>query len=243
MIRQNKILKERINELEGLLEISERKSDILTNLLKEANAEFERALELLTRTEAKFRAIFENAPEAVCIIDTDTRQILDCNPFIVQWLGYTREELLSMRVDEVVAAEAEEIQTNVLTALERGLVHIQERRYIKKDGTIADAEVTGTLVEHEGRKCLALLIRDVTERNQLEAFARYKELFESVGDPVFINDSQGRFVEVNSGACRLFGYSRTQVLNMRVKDFVRPEQWDILAETAKRFETRGDRAL
>jgi PAS domain S-box-containing protein len=233
-----RVLKERINELEALLEISDRKSDILTNLLKEANAEFERALELLTRTEAKFRAIFENAPEAVCIIDTDTRQILDCNPFMVQWLGYTRDELLAARVDDLVAARTEDIQHNILTALERGLVHIQERRYIKKCGTIVDAEVTGTLVEHEGRKCLALLIRDVTERNQLEDFARYKELFESVGDPVFINDEQGRFVEVNSVACRVFGFPREQVLDMQVKDLVRRDQWHILAETEGNFERR-----
>ena len=231
-------LKERINELEALLEIADRKSDILTNLLKEANAEFERALELLTRTEAKFRAIFENAPEAVCIIDPDTRQILDCNPFMVQWLGYTREELLAARVDDLVAAKVEEIQNNIATALVRGVVHIQERRYVKKCGTVVDAEVTGTLVEHEGRKRLALLIRDVTERNQLEDFARYKELFESVGDPVFINNEQGRFVEVNSGACRLFCLSREQVLSMRVKDLVRQDQWHILAETVPKFERR-----
>ena len=238
-MHETRSLRERVNELEGLLEISERKSDILTNLLKEANAEFERALELLTRTEAKFRAVFENAPEAVCIIDTDTRQILDCNPFIGQWLGYTREELLAMRLDELVAADPQELQTNILTALDRGLVYIQERRYVKKDGTIVDAEVTGTVVEHEGKKCLAILVRDVTERNQLEAFSRYKELFESVSDPVFINDSQGRFLEVNAGACRLFDYSREQILSMRVKELVRPEQWDILAETGKRFQ-RGE---
>jgi PAS domain S-box-containing protein len=237
MMHDARTLKERINELEGLLEISERKSDILTNLLKEANAEFERALELLTRTEAKFRAVFENAPEAVCIIDTDSRQILDCNPFFGQWLGYSREELLSMVLDELVSAEPQELQTNILTALERGLVRIQERRYIKKDGTIVDAEVTGTVVEHEGKKCLAILIRDVTERNQLEAFSRYKELFESVGDPVFINDSQGRFLEVNAGACRLFDYSREQVLAMRLKEFVKAEQRHILAETGKRLQS------
>ncbi|MBM3299779.1 MAG: PAS domain S-box protein, partial [Deltaproteobacteria bacterium] len=236
---ETKALKERIKELEGLLEISDRKSDILTNLLKEANAEFERALELLTRTEAKFRAVFENAPEAVCIIDADTREILDCNPFMIQWLGYTREELLSMRVDDLLAIGASDIQTHTLTGSDNGSQHVQERRYSMKDGAIVDAEVTSALVEHEGRKCVAFLVRDVTERNQIEEYSRHKELFENVSDPVFINDSQGKFLEVNAGACKLFDYSREQFLSMRVKELVKPEQWTILSETRERVQ-RGE---
>jgi len=234
-----KALRDRITELEGLLEISERKSDILTNLLKEASAEFERALDLVTRTEASFRAVFENAPEAIYIIDADTRRILDCNPFTVRWLGYTRDELLTMKVDDLVVAEGDDIDTNVKKAVQYGMVHIQARRYLKKDGAVVDAEVTGTLVDFEGKKCVAILVRDVTERKQLEEFSRYKELFENVSDPVFINDFDGRFLEVNGGACLLFDYTREQLLTMRVKELVRPEQWQILSEGGEKVRA-GD---
>ncbi|MCK7503574.1 MAG: PAS domain-containing protein [Desulfobacterales bacterium] len=70
----------RIQELEELLAQAERKSDILTNLLKEASAEFTQALERVSTSEANFRAIFENAPEAIYIVDAATHRILDCNP-------------------------------------------------------------------------------------------------------------------------------------------------------------------
>jgi PAS domain S-box-containing protein len=234
-----KDLKERITELEDLLEIADRKADILTNLLKEANAEFERALELVTRTETNFRAVFENAPEAIYIIDTETLQIVHCNPFIVKWLGYSREELLSMKIDDLVVADNAEVQENIRKALEKGVVHIQERRYLKKDGTVVDAEVTGTLVEYEGKKCLAILVRDVGERKQLEELSRYKELFESVSDPVFINDFQGRFLEVNEGACEVFGYSREQLLKMSVNDLAKPNQIEIVSESGKIIQKGG----
>jgi PAS domain S-box-containing protein len=232
-------LKERITELEDLLEIADRKADILTNLLKEANAEFERALELVTRTETNFRAVFENAPEAIYIIDTETLRIVHCNPYIVKWLGYSREELLSMKMDDLIVANNSEVQDNIRRALDRGVVHVQERRYLKKDRTVVDAEVTGTLVDYEGKKCLAILVRDVAERKQLEELSRYKELFESVSDPVFINDFQGRFLEVNEGACQVFEYSREQLLGMSVKELAKPNQIEIVSESGKRIQ-RGE---
>ncbi len=232
-------LKARLKELENLLEIADRKADILTNLLKEANAEFERALELFKRTETNFRVVFENAPEAIYIIDTDTRQIMDCNSFMVEWLGYPREELLSMKMDAIVVAETSDVQDKIKQALDRGMVRVQERRYARKDGTVVDAEATGAVVEYEGKKCLAILVRDITERKQLEELSRYKELFGNVSDPVFINDFRGKFLEVNEGACQLFDYSRQQLLTMRVKEFIRPNQVRILAENGKRIR-RGE---
>ncbi|MDQ7781764.1 MAG: PAS domain S-box protein [Desulfomonilaceae bacterium] len=225
-----KRLKARVDEIETLLEISERKADILTNLLKEANAEFERALDLVTRTERNFRAVFENAPEAIYIIDAETRKILDCNPFTVTWLGYSREELLSMKVDDIVESRGDDVRVNIRKAVDFGIVRVQERKYVKKDGTVVDTEVTGTPVEYGGRPCVAILVRDITERKQLEEFSRYKELFESVSDPVFINDYQGNLLEVNEGACQLTEYARDQLLHMPIRHLVRPDQLQIVAD-------------
>ncbi len=225
-----KLLRARIDELENLLEIFERKADILTNLLKEANAEFEGALDLVTRTEKNFRAVFENAPEAIYIVDAQTRKILDCNPFTITWLGYSRDELLAMRVDDIVENQGDDVRHNIQRAVDSGIVRVQERRYVKKDGTVVDTEVTGTPVEYGGRQCVAILVRDITERKQLEEFSRYKELFESVSDPVFINDYQGNLVEVNEGACQLTQYTRDQLLQMPIRHLVKPDQLQIVSD-------------
>ena len=170
----------RIKELEELLQQAERKSDILTNLLKEASADFKQALRKVSTSEENFRAVFENAPEAIYIIDVQTHRILDCNPFTAQWLGYPREKILSLKVEDIIEPGAVGIPENIRKALEEGTVHIQERRFIKKDGSIADAEITGTLVQYQGKTCFVALVRDVTERKQIEELSRYKELFEKV---------------------------------------------------------------
>jgi len=226
----------RIRELEELLDLSERKSDVLTNLLKEASADFQQALEKITISESNFRAIFENAPEAIFILCTSTRNILDCNSFTSKWLGYRHDELLSMRLDDLLAADSSDIGDKVKSAVEHGMVKILERQFQKKDRSVVDAEVTGTLIEYEGNRRMVALVRDITERKMFEELCRYKELFANVSDPVFINDSRGRFLEVNDVACDYFGYSREKLLKKAIKNLIGPGQNHLVSEMGKRIQ-------
>jgi two-component system cell cycle sensor histidine kinase/response regulator CckA len=232
-MHQFKTLLERIKELEELLELSERKADILTNLLKEANAEFEQTLEMVTISQANFRAVFENAPEAIFIVDGGTHRILDCNDFATQWLGYAHEELLFLRFEDLIESGPD---WNILRLGDSGQ-GIQECRFKKKAGAWVEAEVTGTLLEFQRRRCMVALVRDVTERKQLEELTRYKELFENVTDPLFINDLQGNILEVNDVACERYGYSREELLRTKLKNLAAPEQLPILYETRGQIES------
>lgn len=135
-MQDNKALEKRISELEELLVVSERKADILTNLLKEASLEYEQTLEKIKISESNFRAIFENAPEAIYIIEISSRRFLDCNPFILKWLGYTRNEIMTMRVEDILEPGARNVQENIEKAVNDGLVHILERGFKKKTGPL-----------------------------------------------------------------------------------------------------------
>jgi PAS domain S-box-containing protein len=230
-------LKQRIQELEGLLEQAERKSDILTNLLKEATAEFNQALEKVSTSEANFRAIIEGAPEAIYIFDVKTHQILDCNPYTTEWLGYSRKELLSMKIEEILDPKSEGVDANIQKVMETGYVRIQERRLKKKSGVLVDAEITGMLIQIQDKKCFVGLVRDITERKRIECLERYKELFDNVIDPVFINYSQGAFLEVNDVACERLKYTRKELLAKTFSDVVPPNQHKVLREMAQKIRS------
>ncbi len=224
-------LKRRIAELEQLLETSERKADILTNLLKEASAEYEHTLENIKVSEANFRAIFENAPQAIYIIETKTRKFIDCNPLMETWLGYSRAELLTMRLEQILSSNARlGIKENINRTVNNGFIHIQARGFIKKDNSIVEAEVTGTLLNYQGKRCAAVLVRDITQKKQIQTLGRYKELFENVSDPVFINDAQGKFLEINDVACDFFGYSRKELLKMSLQELTWPGHFSVLTD-------------
>ena len=129
-------LRPRIKEVEHLLAQAERRSYILTSLLKEATAEFKHALEQVTTSEANFRVIIENAPEAIYIGDAETLKILDCNSYTTQWLGYTRPELLSMRVEDLLDLDSSGLKENIRRALAYGFDHVQEKGFSKKIGYV-----------------------------------------------------------------------------------------------------------
>jgi len=232
-MKQRLTQKQRIHELEELLERAEQKGDILTNLLKEASAEFNQVLDKVSKSEANFRAIIESAPEAIYMFDVKTRRILDCNPYTTEWLGYSRQELIGMGVEDIIGPMSEGVDENIRKALEHGYVRIQERQFRTKSGALVDAEVTGTVVEIQGQKCFVALVRDITERKKIEALLRYKELFQNVIDPVFICHSQGNFLEVNEVACERLKYSHKELLQLSFRDIVRPAQYGVLSRMGK----------
>jgi PAS domain S-box-containing protein len=236
-MKQRLSQEQRIHELEELLEQAERKSDILTNLLKEASAEFSQALDKVSKSESNFRAIIESAPEAIYMFDVHTRRILDCNPFTTEWLGYARQELVGMGVEDILGPMSVGVDENIRKALEHGFVRIQERQFRTKSGAMVDAEVTGTVVEIQGQKCFVALVRDITERKKIEALLRYKELFQNVIDPVFICHSQGNFLEVNEVACERLKYTHKELLQLSFRDIVRSSQYGVLSRMGEKIRS------
>jgi len=230
-------LKQRIHELERLLAQAETKSDILTNLLKEATSEFNQTLVKISTSDANFRAIIDNAPEAIYILGINTRCIIDCNPYTVRWLGYSRRELLSKRIEDILEPGTEDVIENIHKAKEVGFIHIQERRFRKKDGSLVDAELTGMMIEMQGKDCLVTLARDITQRKQYESLLRYKELFENVIDPVFITQLSGSFLEANDVTCDRLGYTRSELLGKTIMEVVPPSQMTALHHMARKINS------
>ncbi len=56
--------------------------------------ESKRARENVLTSEIRYRRLFESARDGILILDTVTRKITDVNPFTVELLGYSRDELL-----------------------------------------------------------------------------------------------------------------------------------------------------
>lgn len=100
------------------------------------------------------------------------------------------------------------------------------------------------LDEHGQVESLLLTIVDATARERAQheraaADVRFRLLFESAGDAIFIHDLKGKFLEVNSVACIRLGYSRDELLRMRVSDIDAPEMAARLFETLPRLRTEG----
>ena len=140
------------------------------------------ALAALQRSEAAFRTLIENAPDAVAVYREDGRFIY-VNPALVRLLGYDQpEELLGRAVTEVMHPdERREFRRAGFAAIVRDNESIREGRFLRKDGKLVLAEVESRPIHFDGGEAIIVLGRDITERKQLQQRLAQADRMASVG--------------------------------------------------------------
>ena len=63
--------------------------------------ERKRAEDALEESETRYRRLFETAQDGILILDADTELIEDANPFILDMLGFSIEEMVGKRLWEI----------------------------------------------------------------------------------------------------------------------------------------------
>ncbi len=122
------------------------------------------ASDRIKTSEEKYRNMMEQSADGIFIIDPHLR-CCEVNTKSCEMLGYTRDELTSKNIKDIVPAEdlaARPVQWDLLRT---GETVISERSARKKDGSLATFEVSGRLLS-DGN--ILANVRDITERKQAE---------------------------------------------------------------------------
>jgi PAS domain S-box-containing protein len=142
--------------------------------------ERQRVTEALRTNVARYRALFEYAPDGILIADPESRYI-DANMSACRMLGYSHDELVGFGAADIVEpAEA----ANIARALEQinaGSNYYRKWRFRRKDGSAFPAEVIATKLP-DGN--LLGMFRDITEqegaeeknREQLDELIRWQDV-------------------------------------------------------------------
>jgi PAS domain S-box-containing protein len=116
--------------------------------------------------EASYRALFEGASDAILLADEDGRYI-DANPAATALLGYARQELLTMRIPDVVAAQPQWTEEEFRHFLEQG--HWRGEIELRcKNGSLVEVEASATRVEMESGPVYVSALCDLTGRKRLQ---------------------------------------------------------------------------
>jgi PAS domain S-box-containing protein len=139
------------------------------------------AEQALKRSEARFRELIERAPDAICVV-RDLRCAY-ANPSFVALLGYDHaSEIVGTEIDRLVHPDDHgRALLRGAKALEGEPVPATEMRIVRRDGGFMQVEVVSMLVDYDGAPALLHMLRDVTERVQLQARLLQTDRLVSVG--------------------------------------------------------------
>ncbi len=143
--------------------------------------ESRRTEEALRSSEARFRAIIENASVGILVGDLESMQLRYSNPEMRRMLGYTELEILAL--DAADFAVPEELTDSLvgIQAHADGRTHATERTFMRKDGSPIRVSINSVPIELDGRPGLVGFFSDVTEKRLLEAERLKAQKLESIG--------------------------------------------------------------
>ena len=186
--------------------------------LREAQYKFNT---LLSASESRYRRLFEAARDGILILDAETGMIVDVNPFLIEMLGYSKEQFIEKAIWEI--GFFKDIIPNKDNFLE-----LQQKEYIRYEdmpletasGKRINVEFVSNVYLVDNKKVIQCNIRDITERKKLEQ-SRFQllDILEKSLNEIYVFDSVTlKFEYLNLGALNNIGYSLEEMKNLTPVD-------------------------
>ena len=123
----------------------------------------------LKDSEIRYRRLFETAQDGILILDAETGAITDVNPFLINMLGYSREEFIKKKLWEVGAFKDIKASKKAFQALQKNeYIRYKDLPLRAKDGKLIQVEFVSNVYLVGNEKVIQCNIRDITERKQAQ---------------------------------------------------------------------------
>jgi PAS domain S-box-containing protein len=127
------------------------------------------AEERLGVSELRYRRLFETTQDGILILDALEGKITDVNPFLIEMLGYSREEFIGKRLWEIGPFKDIEASQESLKELQtKGYVRYENLPLETKNGYQISVEFVSNIYEINGDRVIQCNVRDITKRKHAE---------------------------------------------------------------------------
>lgn len=182
----------------------------------------------LAASETRFRRLFEAARDGILLLDADTGEITDVNPFLEELLGCSREDFLQQKLWDIGLFEDVEL-------CRRTFERLQQEWYVRydnlplrhKSGERIEVEFVSNVYEVNGRKVIQCNVRDITERKRAakalrESEERFRLTFDQAAVGIAHVSPDGQLLRINHKFCDIVGYSPEELLAGKFQDLTYP---------------------
>lgn len=139
------------------------------------------AKEKIIENQEKFRALFDQAPYSVVLIDSTTGDIIEYNEHTYKTLGYTREEFANLRIADIDVDEDEMTSMKYIRGIyDKGFEEF-EARHRTRDGRILDIMVSARRIGWGNQRYYISIWNDITETKRLQELESRAQRLETAG--------------------------------------------------------------
>lgn len=174
----------------------------------------------------RFRALLDQSNDAILLIQLPEGEITDVNWSACEQLGYRRDELLSLRISDLIPPGTPDPS--------------------RQDGSAVSVEMTLRFTSFSGSDYLVAVARDVSERNRIlealtESESRYRGVVQQVSEGLMVVDPEkGRIVETNAALQQLLGYTAGELALLSPGDLVADGSMDLTPDPAGTTPVEGE---
>ncbi len=185
------------------------------------------------------RALVEMSNDGILVFGQD-RRIEFANQMATLLTGYPAQDLLGKDIISIMGQEVEEVLKQLKSP---GDKLCQEVKITTAEGEPRDVYLCLALAEGDkGEVKGCAYLTDITERKRFEeqlkaSEKRYRELFQHVGEGLFISTPEGKFIDCNQALLDMLGYeSKEEFLKIDIaKDlYVNPEERNVFQQMMER---------
>jgi PAS domain S-box-containing protein len=205
--------------------------------------------EALRDSEERYRLLFESTPQPIWVYNEDTLTFLAVNEATTRTYGFTRDEFLSMTIDDI--RPGEDIPTLMIKNDPTDLVISSPWRHNTKDGKTIYVEMSSHPVVFDGKNSRLVIVNDVSERKFLDeqqqrlhtslqqSAMEWRQTFNAIDFPVLIVDLEGSIKRSNLAAEQIVGVEAEKIVDATLSQLGDSQPWKKAAELLESIRDNG----
>jgi PAS domain S-box-containing protein len=186
----------------------------------------------------KYRIIFDNSALAIMLTDENER-IVHWNKYTEKLLRMSREDLI-MRPVKYLYPQEEWKKIRSENIRQKGIQYHMETKMIRNDNELIDVDISLSVLKDRIGNVIGSIgiVKDNSQNKQMEKALRtseekFKQLYEKAPIPYHTLSPAGTITDVNEKWCKLFGYTKEEVIGNPIFDYIHGDEQEIAKSSFK----------